>query len=409
MTLFASPDWPPRPLLRGFWSLALGLILGLLPACGPKESKPPSPAVVEVAPVLQQDIPIYHEYVGTTDGLVNAKVRAEVVGYLIRQNYQEGSYVKKGQLLFDLDPRPFEAALEQAKGQLAQSQGNHYTAKTTLEKVLPLAKISAVSKQDRDNAIGQERAARAAVQAAQAAVRNAEINLSFTRITSQISGIAGIAMAQIGDLVGTPGSPELTTVSTVDPIKVYIPISEQRYLQHRMAMAAEKSSPASEFGFQMTLADGSVYPHAGRFYFTDRQVDVRTGTIKVAVLFPNPGNMLRPGQFARLRVRVEVQKGALLVPQKAVIEQQGAFQVAVVTPENLVQIRAVKVGERHGTMWLINQGLKPGESVVVQGVQKVKDGQKVTPKPYKEKPPENPQGPASRGATPPGAASTREK
>jgi membrane fusion protein, multidrug efflux system len=395
MTHPSPPGWLSRPCQFRFRTLAVSLALVLLAACGPKEGQAPSPPIVDVAPVVQQDVPIYHEYVGTTDGLVNAKVRAEVEGYLIRQNYQEGSYVKKGQLLFELDPRPFQADLEQAKGQLAQSEGNHYTAKTTLEKVLPLAKISAVSKQDRDNAIGQERATRASVLAAQAAVRRAEINLSFTKITSQINGIAGIAMAQIGDLVGTPTSAELTTVSTVNPIKVYIPVSEQRYLEHRRAMAEQRAGPASEFEFQMTLADGSVYPHPGKFYFTDRQVEIRTGTIKVAVLFDNPGNLLRPGQFARIRVKIGMQHGALLVPQKAVSEIQGAFQVAAVTPDNVVQIRPVKVGERHGALWLITQGLKPGERVVAQGVQKVKEDQKVTPRPYEEKPPATAQGAAA--------------
>lgn len=379
-----------------------------LPDCGEKQAERAAPPVVVVANVLQQDVPVYQEYVGTTDGLVNAKVRAEVEGYLIRQNYQEGSYVKKGQVLFEIDPRPFQAALEQAKGQLAQTRGNYYTAKTTLEKALPLAKLKAVSKQDRDNAIGQEQAARAAVDASQAAVRRAEINLSFTKITSPINGIAGIATAQIGDLVGTPASPELTMVSTLDPIKVYIPVSEQVYLEY-LRVGERHGVMHQEADFTMFLATGSQYPHPGRFYFLDRQVDVQTGTIKVAVLFPNPGNLLRPGQFARVRVLVTTLKGALLVPQKAVSELQGAYEVAVVSPDHVAHIRPVNVGERYGTLWVIEKGLNPGERVVAEGVQKVKEGEKVTPQPFEEKPPAKPGSPAGAKSSPPTPVKNKER
>ncbi|MEJ2069043.1 MAG: efflux RND transporter periplasmic adaptor subunit [Syntrophobacterales bacterium] len=370
-----------------------------LAGCGRQESQPAAPPVVKVAPVLQQDVPVYHEFVGITDGLVNAKVRAQVEGYLIKRNYKEGSYVKEGQVLFQIDPRPFEAALEQAKGQLAQDLGKYYTAKTTLQKVIPLAKLNAVSQQDRDSAIGQERAARAAVNASKAAVRRAEINLSFTKITSPINGIAGIANAQIGDLVGTASSPELTTVSTLNPIKVYIQLSEQRYLEHRQAMERHEARAPKAFVYTMILADGSHYPHQGKFSFLDRSVDVRTGTIKVAVLFPNPGNFLRPGQFARVRVLVDTQKNALLVPQKAVSERQGAFEVAVVTPDNTVDIRPVEVGERHGTLWVIRKGLQPGERVVVEGTQKVQAGEKVTPQPFEAEAPAKAKSPEDAGTS----------
>jgi membrane fusion protein (multidrug efflux system) len=363
---------------------------------------------VAVIQVRQQDVPVYHEFVGTTDGLVNAKVRAEVEGYLVKRTYKEGSYVKKGQVLFEIDPRPFEAALEQAKGQLAQNRGKYYTAKTTLQKILPLAKLNAVSRQDRDNAIGQERAARAAVEASKAAVRRAEINLSFTKITSPISGIAGIAQAQIGDLVGTPSSPELTTVSTLDPIKVYIQLSEQRYLEHRQAVERHEAGPPETFVYTMILADGSRYPYQGRFSFLDRSVDIRTGTIKVAVLFPNPNNFLRPGQFARVRVLVGTRKGALLVPQQAVSEMQGAYEVAVVSPNHTVDIRPVKVGERYGAWWVIRQGLKPTERVVVEGVQKVKAGEKVSPQPFAQKPLAKPGSPVE-GQLPPNPLKPMEK
>ena len=255
--------------------------------------------------------------------------------------------------------------------------------------------MNAVSKKDLDDAIGREASARAAVQAAKAAVRKAEIDLSFTKITSPIDGIAGIAKAQLGDLVGNPGGPELTTVSTVDPIKVFIPLSEQEYMRFTRDGRGQEGTPSPEGpNLELVLADGRVFPHKGKVYFADRQVDERTGTIKVATLFPNPGNLLRPGQFAKIRALIETQKGALLVPQRAVNELQGRFQVAVVGPDNKVDLRWVKVGERAGSLWVIDEGLKPGERVIVEGIQKVKAGMPVTPKPFQEGPP------ASTGPTP---------
>jgi membrane fusion protein (multidrug efflux system) len=345
---------------------------------------------VEVAQVVQKDVPIVREWVGSTDGLVNAKINAQVQGYLIKQNYKEGSVVKKDQVLFEIDPRPFQAALEQYKGQLAISEGQLYTAKANLEKIRPLAKVNAVSKKDLDDAIGREASARAAVQAAKAAVRKAEIDLSFTKITSPINGIAGIAKAQLGDLVGNPGGPELTTVSTVNPIKVYIPISEQEYMHFTRTSEAKRNSDKDGPSLELVLADGRVFPHKGKVYFADRQVDERTGTIKVATLFPNPGNLLRPGQFAKVKALIDTQKGALLVPQRAVTELQGRFQVAVVGANNKVDLRWVKVGERTGALWVIEEGLKPGERVIVEGIQKVKAGMTVTPKPFQEAPPDKP-------------------
>jgi membrane fusion protein (multidrug efflux system) len=402
MWKYPRPGLPRRSsALPLCWTILALTIFLLLPACEKKEARGPTPPTVEVVDVLQQDVPVYHEFVGTTDGLVNAKVRAQVNGYLIKRDYKEGSYVKKGQVLFEIDPRPFQAALEQAKGQLAQYQGNYFTAKTTLQKVLPLAKLNAVSQQDRDNAIGQERAAKAAVEASRAAVRRAEINLSFTKITSPINGIAGIATAQIGDLVGPSTNSVLTTVSTLNPIKVYVPESEQAYLEHAAAEQRHEIT-SQDFVFTMFLATGQQYPYKGKFLFLDRSVDVHTGTITLAVQFPNPGNVLRPGQFARVKVLTTILKGALLVPQKSVAELQGAYQVAVVSPANVVEIRPVKVGERYRTWWVISQGLKPGERVAAQGVQKVKEGEKVTPKLVKVKPPANPE--TSGGTTP--AAST---
>jgi membrane fusion protein (multidrug efflux system) len=370
------------------------LAVGLLMGCGEKKPAGQAAPTVEVMNVVQKDVPIVREWVGTTDGLVNAKINAQVQGYLIKQNYKEGSEVKKGQVLFEIDPRPFQAALEQAKGQLAINEGQLYTAKANLDKIRPLAAVNAVSKKDLDDAIGREASSKAAVQAAKAAVRKSEIDLSFTKITSPIDGIAGISKAQLGDLVGSPGGPELTTVSTVDPIKVFAPLSEQEYMRFIREVEAKGNSEDKGHNLELILADGRVFPHKGKFYFADRQVDERTGTIKIATLFPNPGNILRPGQFAKIRALIETQKGALLVPQRAVNELQGRFQVAVVGPDNKVDLRWVKVGERTGSLWVIDEGLKPGERVIVEGIQKVKAGMPVTPKQFQEAPP------ASTGSTP---------
>jgi membrane fusion protein (multidrug efflux system) len=370
------------------------LAVGLLMGCGEKKPAGQAAPTVEVMNVVQKDVPIVREWVGTTDGLVNAKINAQVQGYLIKQNYKEGSEVKKGQVLFEIDPRPFQAALEQAKGQLAINEGQLYTAKANLDKIRPLAAVNAVSKKDLDDAIGREASSKAAVQAAKAAVRKSEIDLSFTKITSPIDGIAGISKAQLGDLVGSPGGPELTTVSTVDPIKVFAPLSEQEYMRFIREVEAKGNSEDKGHNLELILADGRVFPHKGKFYFADRQVDERTGTIKIATLFPNPGNILRPGQFAKIRALIETQKGALLVPQRTVNELQGRFQVAVVGPDKKVDLRWVKVGERTGSLWVIDEGLKPGERVIVEGIQKVKAGMPVTPKPFQEAPP------ASTGSTP---------
>jgi membrane fusion protein, multidrug efflux system len=356
----------------------------LLMGCGEKQASAPAAPAVEVVNVVQKDVPIIREWVGSTDGYVNAKINAQVQGYLTRQNYQEGSLVRKGQVLFEIDPRPFQAALEQSKGQLAVAEGQLYTAKANLDKIRPLAAVNAVSKKDLDDAIGREASSRAAVQAARAAVQKAQIDLSFTRITSPINGIAGIAKAQLGELVGKPGGPELTTVSTVDPIKVYVPISEQEYMRFSRGADPRGNSGQKGLNLELILADGSIFPHQGRVSFADRQVDEGTGTIRVATLFANPGNLLRPGQFAKIRALIDTQKGALLVPQRAINEIQGRYQVAVVGPDNKVDLRWVKVGERTGSLWVVEEGLKPGEQVIVEGLQKVKAGMTVTPKPYQE-------------------------
>jgi membrane fusion protein (multidrug efflux system) len=356
-----------------------------LSACRKEKPAPPRPPEVEVVQVIQKDVPIVHEWVGTADGLVNATIRAQVTGYLIRQDYKEGDSVKKGQLLFEIDPRPFQAALNQAKGELARQEAQHANAKANLDRVKPLVAQNAVSKKDLDDAIGAEQSTLAAVIAARAAVENARLNLGFTRVTSLIDGMAGLAKAQVGDLLGPAvQGGELTTVSTINPIKVRYTVNEQAYIDfmRRFSTEAAGLQEARKLEIELFLADGSRYPFTGTFYAIDRQVDVRTGTLRVEALFPNPRNLLRPGQFARVHVHIGTKKGALLVPQRAVTELQGSYQVAVVGPGDRVDIRPVKAGERVGSLWVIDEGLKPGERVVAEGAQKVRQGASVIPKPF---------------------------
>jgi RND family efflux transporter MFP subunit len=362
-----------------------------------RPATPGGTPAVEVAQVEQKDVPIYGEWIGTLDGFVNADVRAQVTGYLLRQGYQEGSFVKQGQLLFQIDPRPFQAALDQAEGQLAQAKANLANAKAQqgrtqldVDRYTPLAKEQAASQQDLDNSVQNNLAAKATVETSEAAIKTdeaavetARINLDFTRLIAPIDGIAGQAQLQVGALV-SPSSGVVTSVSTVDPIKVFFTVSESEYLDWNKRFPTETSRQAADksLRLQLILADGSTYPRDGTFYFADRQVNVGTGTIRIAGLFPNPGNILRPGGYGRVRTAVRVQKDALLVPQRAVSELQGAYQVAVVDGENKVSIRTVKVGDRVGSLWIIVDGLKPGERVVAEGVQKVRPGAQVNPKPY---------------------------
>lgn len=411
-------------------NVMLGLLIAVLitsAGCSDKTSgaTAPPPTDVEVVAVQQRDVPIYSEWIGTLDGLVNADIKAEVSGYLLEQGYKEGSFVKKGQLLFQIDPRPFQAALDLAQGQLAQAEGQLAQARAQLtqaeaqvavaeanqrrtqldvDRYTPLAQQKAITQQDLDNATQNNLASKAQVQSAQAQVattraqiiatsaavgsakasaQTAQINLGFTRLTSPIDGIPGIAQQQVGSLV-SPASPTITTVSTLDPIKVYFTVAEQEYLDFARRFPTAESRQA-DFGrkdLQLILADGVTYPHTGKFYFADRQVDVRTGAIRLAGLFPNPGNSLRPGQYGRVRTAMRVETGALLVPQRAVSELQGSYQIAVVNPDNKVNIRTVMVGDRIGSDWLITSGLKPGERVVAEGVQKVRPGMLVNPKPF---------------------------
>jgi len=419
----------------------------------------PQPLDVEVVQVKQDDVPIYSEWIGTTEGIVNADIKGQVTGYLLRQDYKEGSFVKKGELLFEIDPRPFQAVLDQASGQLAQfegqleqansqvvqaeaqvaqansqllqaqaqlaqAEGNQVKTQLDVNKYAPLLEQKAVTQQDYDNAVqanvvskAQVEASKAGVEAARgqlryanaqigtakaatrtangqvenakAAVRTAELNLSFTRIVSPIDGIAGLAQTQVGDLVqpNNPNSPLLTTISTVDPLKVYFNISEQQYLAFTKdnLIEARQGASVTQIELELILADGTTYPHKGSFYFADRQVDQKTGSIRIAGLFPNPGNILRPGQYGRVRAVTTTKDSALLVPQRAVTQLQGGYQVAVVGKDNRVEIRTIKLGDHSGPMWIVDDGLKPGETVVVEGIQRVRPGVLVNPKPYIKK------------------------
>ncbi len=401
----------------------LALLALLAAGCGQGRGGPaaPPPLPVEVAEVRQQDVPVYSEWIASTDGMINAVIRAQVQGYLVSQRYREGDLVEKGQLLFEIDARPFqatlshaeaaeqqavaalsqaEATLEQSKADVAKQEALWVNAKANYDRFKELVGRGAVAQKDVDDATGAERATaaavtaakanvtaaqaaigvqRAAIAAARAAAEKARVDLGFTKIVAPVTGIAGIAKAQIGDLVGPPpgSTEELTTVSSVDPIKVYVPMSEQEYLAR-----ARQGHNTAGGPIELTLADGSRHPHPGRIAFTDRQADVQTGTIKVAVLFPNPGNVLRPGQFARVRAQRSVKTGALLVPQRAVMEQQGSYQVAVVGADQKVDIRPVKVGQQVGSLWVIDEGVRPGERVIVEGLQKVRPGMAVTAQPY---------------------------
>src|SRR5580658_1764619 len=379
---------------------------------------PPPPPEVQVAAVEQRDVPIQREWIGTINGLVNAAINAEVTGYLLQQDYAEGSFVHKGQLLFEIDPRPFQAAVDQAAAQLAQAKAQQAQARAGLaqakaqlvsaeanqrraqldeEKYTPLFEQNAVTRQDLDNSVqtnqsnkaqvaaagaqvetsqAQIEAAGAAVKAAEAALETAKVNLGFTRLTSLIDGIAGAATVQVGNLV-SPSSAAVTTVSTLDPVKAVFTVSEQEYLSLARADALHR------LRLKLILADETEHPHDGRFSFADRQVDPNTGAIQMTALFPNPGNILRPGQYAMVRAVIGENKGALLVPQPAVSELQGSYEVDVVGAGDHVAARPVEVGDRVGTMWVISSGLKPGDRVVVEGQEKVKPGRQVRPTPFR--------------------------
>jgi RND family efflux transporter MFP subunit len=364
--------------------LASALILGhsssLLFACRKKPAPAPPPPAVEVATVVQQDTPIYSEWVATLDGYVNAQIQPRVSGYVIRQAYEEGSLVGKGDLLFEIDPRPFKAALDQAEAELAQARAKFVKASQDVERDAPLAKERAIARGQFETDIQAKTGAQATVQAARANVEQARLNLEFTKVTSLVTGIAGIARVQIGNLVGPTSI--LTSVSQVDPIKAYFTVSEQEFTDFHRRYPTERSveEQRKRIPLELILGDGNVYERRGMIYFADREVNPATGAIRIAGVFPNPDNLLRPGEFGRVRASARTRNGALLVPERAVIELQGTHRVAVVGSDDKVGLRAVSVGERVGNQWIITEGVKPGERVVVEGLLKVRDGAPVTVK-----------------------------
>jgi len=362
-------------LLVGLMFWALGLA-----GCGQKTIQLP-PTDVLVASPVQQDVAVYSEWVATLDGYTNAEIRPQVSGYLIRQDYKEGSVVRKGQVLLEIDPRPFQATLDRAQGELAQAEAMLGKSTIDVERDTPLVAQKAVPKEKLDNEIQAKLAAQAAVLSGKAAVERAELDLGWTKVTSLVDGVAGICEVQMGNLVG-PTS-HLTSVSQVDPIKVFFPISEQEYMRAKHISSTGQPMDLFDSSPELILADGTVFSHKGKILLTDRQVDTSTGTIRLVAAFPNPGNILRPGQYGRVRIQTSTKKNALLVPQSAVKELQGGYQVALVGADKKAIIRQVKAGEKVGTLWVIDDGLKPADQVIVEGVDKVKDGTLVVPKPMK--------------------------
>ena len=363
-------------------------------ACGKKAPPPPPPPEVLVTAVKQQDVPIYNEYVGQLDASVNATIQSRVQGYLVSQNYKEGQLVKKDDVLFEIDRRPFEAALAQAKAAFLQADASAKQAEMNAQRATDLFQRKVSSEQERDNATQSAYAARAQAEAQRAAVEQAQLNLDYTTIHAPVDGIAGLVKVQVGDLISA--GTILTTVTKVDPMKAYFTVSEQRFSEYSRKYADPQQliEHEKELRFELILADGTVYPHTGELFAKDNQVDVRTGSLRIAALFPNPGNILRPGQFARIRVLSETRPGALLVPQRAVSELQGANQVAVVGPENKVHIQPVKMGRRIDHEWIVEEGLKAGDKIIVEGIQKAREGAVVNPKPWT--PPSPSPAPATR-------------
>lgn len=364
------------------WSTGALVLLTL--SCRRHAPPPPPPPDVQVITVTTTNLPLFDEWIATLDGDVNAQIHAQVTGYLLKQNYKEGSEVKKGDPLFEIDPRPFQAALDQAQARLEQDKAQKGKTALDVKRYTPLAQDQAISQEELDNAIQADLGADAQIKADEAALESAQLNLGFTKITSPIDGLAGIAQAQIGDLVGQSGS-VLTTVSTINPIRVYFQVSEQSYLTfwRRFIKAGETNGNVP---LQLVFADGSVYPHRGKFFFADRQVNQNTGTLQIVGLFPNPDDLLRPGQYGRVRARTQTLTNAMLVPQRAVTELQGTYQVAVIGESNTVRLASVKVGDQVASNWIIQSGLQAGYQVVVEGTQKVKPGMIVNPQPYPNAP-----------------------
>jgi membrane fusion protein, multidrug efflux system len=376
----------PRSCLAKAFTIAIVLSLS---GCGKKtvQTEAPPPPEVLVAQVVKADVPIVGEWVGTLDGSENADIRARVTGYLQKRDYQEGSYVKEGALLFEIDSRPFQAALAEAKSQLAQQQAIQLATKADFERSQELFDKKVISVQEFENKRQLNEANVAKVGALEAAVQTAQLNLDFTRITAPVDGIAGLAQAQIGDLVGTGGSATtLTTVSKIDPIRLYFPLSEKDYQEHGALLKQAMQQPDSERQevIEMVFADGTVYPQKGKFSFVNRQVDPTTGTILIAANFPNPEHTLRPGQFAKARAAIDKISGALLVPERALVELQGSYQIGVLGEDNKAEIRPIKIGPRYNRQIVVTEGLKEGEKVIVEGIQKVRPGMILTAKPYQE-------------------------
>ena len=364
----------PAPAAITFALTAATLALGL--SCD--HAKPPAapPLQVEVTSATQQDVPVIHEWIGTVDGFVNAEIRPQVEGYLLRQTYREGFPVQRGQLLFQIDPRQFQAAAAQAKAGLARDQAALDKARRDVDRYTPLAQQKAISQQELDNAQSALSQAQATLDASQAAYDKIRLNLEWTRVVSPIDGIAGMAKVQVGDLVN--GQKAMTTVSTVDPVKVYFNANEAEYLSWAKAWSAKGGAKDS---LQLALSDGTPYPHPGSPFMSDRNVNVQTGTIMLAGVFPNPDHLLRPGQYAKVRAVLGVEQAAIMVPLRAVWELQGSSQVAVVGKDNRVEIRPVTTGPHVGPLVAIEKGLRPLEQVVVEGVQKVSSGLLVHPVP----------------------------
>lgn len=368
-------------------TLAAVLALLCLTGCKGKAKAIPPPPLVEVTPVVQADVPIYHDWIGVLDGLVNAQIRAQVTGYLETQNYREGDPIRKGDMLFEIDPRPFQAELDLAKGELAEAEARFGKTELDVKRYAPLVKDRAISQEEYDDAVQADLEAKAAVVAAQAQVEQAQLNLGFTQIASPIDGIASIARAQIGDLVG-PGSGNLTTVSTIDPIKAYYQVTEQAYINFTRLYATESNryDRLKQLQTQLILTDGKPYPLMGTNYAVDREIGTTTGSLRIEALFPNPDYALRPGEFAHIRVKFETRHDAILVPQRAVSELQGNYQVAVVDADNKIRIQPVQVGERTGTQWIIENGLHPCDRVVAEGLQRIREGTTVVTTNFVEEP-----------------------
>ena len=357
------------------------LLLALVTCVGcssNKEVPPPPPPGVTVAPVIQKDVQIYQEWVGSMVGNVDAEIRPKVEGFLLSRLYAEGSFVDKGQAMFQLDKRQAEAAVEQATGRLEVSKAALAQAQIDVRRYTPLVAQRAVSQAELDKALSMEKAGKAEVEAGKASLDNAKLNLGWTTVTSPISGIAGVAKVGLGDLI-TPTT-VMTTVSSVDPIYVDVNVAEQDYLRFNR----QSSAKAGGQHLELILGDGSVWPNFGRVLFVNREVDLRTGTIQVRGEFPNPKSVLRPGQYARVRVATDVRKNALLIHQQSVSELQGVYQVGVVDANNKVTVKAVKLGPQYGDMWVVESGLEPGDTIVVDGLQRVRSGMTVAPTPFKD-------------------------